>query len=407
MQAVISASQAIFTGESDAKQVYIPTPETHVVVSKKFEQLQKRPFSLPHSHIRFSSTVEECIGVAYTMDEEDAEWLQSFNAKSKKDHCSELAFETIMDHFEGICNERQPFLSTDLSSILTWQEMEPTFAKTPAAAYKLYAKQIYAHWRERRVANVGLPIMPSLRTEEPDKDDNDPYICFRRREVRQVRKTRRTDAQSSDRLRRLKTELEQARNILEMVSRREKLRKDNLLMEQLIFDHRCTYKKVKRKLGLPDDPEDEQLLISHKRKRVSDQQGTRLPKLPLKPPEQAIFTLDTWEKERDKENEKILQERLEKIREDALEWEDTTLDPFMPELTPTDWVVYPPSPPPSSPKHYNNVQYDTLKNSQICVRYRTGRGGRVLVDRRRLPTPPPEIDQFDGALFRATLNVHT
>jgi enhancer of polycomb-like protein len=104
---------------------------------------------------------------------------------------------------------------------------------------------------------MGKPIAPTLKFEENEKDDsNDPYICFRRREVRQVRKTRRQDAVSSERIRRLKTEMQQARDLVSMVSSREKMRDEALKAEKKVFLMRCKVKEVKRKLAIVGGDED-------------------------------------------------------------------------------------------------------------------------------------------------------
>ena len=89
-----------------------------------------------------------------------------------------------------------------------------------------------------------------------DTDDSDPYVCFRRREVRQIRKTRGRDAQSADKLMKLRRELEEARQLVALVRRRELFRKDMLAMERQVFVQRCEVKDMKRKLDIKDDDED-------------------------------------------------------------------------------------------------------------------------------------------------------
>ena len=89
-----------------------------------------------------------------------------------------------------------------------------------------------------------------------DTDDSDPYVCFRRREVRQIRKTRGRDAQSAEKLRRLRKELEDARQLVALVRQREVARKEMLAMERQLFLQRAEVKEMKRKLGIKDDDED-------------------------------------------------------------------------------------------------------------------------------------------------------
>jgi hypothetical protein len=89
-----------------------------------------------------------------------------------------------------------------------------------------------------------------------ETDDGDPYVCFRRREVRQIRKTRGRDAQSAEKLRRLRKELEDARQLVALVRQRELARKEMLGIERQIFLQRSEVKEMKRKLGVKDDDED-------------------------------------------------------------------------------------------------------------------------------------------------------
>lgn len=193
------------------------------------------------------------------MDDEDETWLRKFNTsrRSKDGPLSELSFEKIMSNFEDTTNEQQPYLSTDVNVIAPFEEFEPTFEYLSLKALLPYAQHVYLHWKERRIKRQGKPIGPSLKFEESEKDDsNDPYICFRRREVRQVRKTRRQDAVSSERIRRLKAEMQQARDLVAMVSMREKCREEALKAERNTFAMRCRVKEVKRKLAIVGGDED-------------------------------------------------------------------------------------------------------------------------------------------------------
>lgn len=126
---------------------HIPTPDATGLV-QNWEPLYPKVFTDPHALIRFSDTVEDCIGVPYTMDEEDEDWLLQYNSsdevrkrssqsnqspsaadsgsrnrnsprksdKSRADPSAETGllseddFEMIMDHFEVVAEERVPML---------------------------------------------------------------------------------------------------------------------------------------------------------------------------------------------------------------------------------------------------------------------------------------------------------
>lgn len=301
LKQAINASYAATTGQK-VEQVYIPTPDA----SKRWNEYEKyyQPvFREPHSYIRMSATVEDVSGCPYCMDEEDEEFLQKFNAdRSPQNKCTEDEFEMICHRFEQMLAIKQPFIAVDPTQILSFEELAPsiiesiqeeendpvpspeyllatttsslylstlkknhTKRKSPLVSFKQFGQGIYPHWRARKIARHGKPIFPVLKFEESaEKDDNDPYVCFRRREVRQVRKTRRADQQSSERLRRLQAEMEQAKKLMEMVAQREQMRKEQLQLEWDIFERRCSVKDLKRSLGIKGEDED---LVAHKKKK--------------------------------------------------------------------------------------------------------------------------------------------
>ena len=110
---------------------------------------------------------------------------------------------------------------------------------------------------------VNRPLLPTLKFETNlETDDSDPYVCFRRREVRQVRKTRGRDAQVTEKLKKLRKELEEARLLMSNVKRREAMLREQLATDKLIFEQRSAVKEIKRKLSIKGD--DEELLITQK-----------------------------------------------------------------------------------------------------------------------------------------------
>lgn len=141
----------------------------------------------------------------------------------------------------------------------------------PASSFLLaratsFVEPIYDHWTKRKQDRKGNSIIPELKYEEILKNEVDPYVCFRRRETKPIRKTRRTDQQSLERLRKLRSEMEMARNLLEMVLRREKIRKEGLVLDHTVFDKKCKLREYQKTLGIK---EDEDLLMPSKKKRKS------------------------------------------------------------------------------------------------------------------------------------------
>jgi hypothetical protein len=153
-----------------------------------------------------------------------------------------------------------------VTNIPSFSEFESEFNVKPYTSWKEQASHVYEHWKQRRILRKGAPLIPSLKFDEGLRDDTDPYVCFRRRETKAVRKTRRTDQQSMEKLRKLRAELETARSLLEMVTRREKLRKESLLMEHSIFNQRCMLREMQQQLGIKDEYD----LFPVKKKRKSE-----------------------------------------------------------------------------------------------------------------------------------------
>lgn len=275
------------------EQVYIPTPDASKTW-KDYQKYYQKGFSDPHSYIRQSETVEECTGCPYNMDEEDETFLKTLNTgKTPSNQCSEDEFEMIMNNYETTIADKQPFLTMDPAQVMSFEELAPIMIhdiksaesdttnpelllnglstaqnnkkkKSKLTSFKQFGQAIYAHWRKRKIERKGQSISPTLKTEDNNKDDSDPYVCFRRRELRQVRKTRRTDTQSSEKLRRLRIELQAAKYLMKLVVDRERLRMEALQQDHDIFEARVKMKDLKRKLNISGDDED--LVTLKKRK---------------------------------------------------------------------------------------------------------------------------------------------
>ncbi|KAF2638912.1 hypothetical protein P280DRAFT_66000 [Massarina eburnea CBS 473.64] len=256
LQAVISAAQAAAQGGGKIAQLYIPTPDA--VASKlQYEDLYPKRFTQPATYIRFSSTVEDSIGCPYCMTAEDVAWLKTYNKKHKGAPCSEDDLEQAINFFEETTQTKQPYASVDNSPVLTYEELESEFDETIGESARNFARDIYIHWKDERIRRGNRPLMPTLKFETNlETDDADPYVCFRRREVRQVRKTRGRDAQVTEKLKKLRKEFEEARFLMSQVKRREMLNRDQLALDKQIFEQRSAVKEVKRRLSIKTDDED-------------------------------------------------------------------------------------------------------------------------------------------------------
>lgn len=448
MQAVISAAQAAAQGGGGGKiaQLFIPTPDA--VASKlEYEDLYPRQFTQPSTYIRFSSTVEDTSGCPYCMTTEDAAYLKQRNQKNSKGvQCSEDDFEQVMNSFEETSHTKQPYAAVDSTPVLAYEDLESEFDDTVNESARRFAKEIYGHWKQERLRKGNRPLMSQLKFEmNLDTDEADPYVCFRRREVRQVRKTRGRDAQVTEKLKKLRKEMEEARFLMSQVKRRELLIRDQLAMDKLIFEQRGAVKEIKRKLSIKIDDED--LLINQKVRSLDD--CLRIPLTWWQPaPKPKVHRIDTQAAPRGipgmgskphvtrpdgrlvdsdlvylddqlaKKSEVIdgfIEENLMKHQKWNVGWVDATWRPITPPLEQpsaksdfrrvfTDSQL--PTPPASvaseeasdamgmekansqlEPRRSARIRFatppdDVPYKDQSRFRRRTGRGGRVMIDRR-------------------------
>ncbi|KAF2474186.1 uncharacterized protein BDR25DRAFT_340753 [Lindgomyces ingoldianus] len=424
LQAVISAAQAAASG-SGVAQLYIPTPDA--VASKlQYEDVYPRHFTQPATYIRFSSTVEDMIGCPYCMNDEDVTYLKSFNQKKGKGvHCSEDEFEEVMNFFEEQSQQKQPYASVDNPPVLPFEDLEAEFDETISEPARRFAKDIYNHWKNQRLLQGNRALIPNLKFETNlETDESDPYVCFRRREVRQVRKTRGRDAQVTEKIKKLRTDLESARFLMAEVKKREIVTRQQLAMDRQIFEQRTAVKEIKRKLGIKGD--DEELLINQKpapKPKKVDVPGVPqrgIPGLPkthqLARPDGRLFDSDLHylEEQQAKRAEAIegfIEENLMKHQKWNVGWVDATWRPITPPLEqaakPDFRPVFTSSQLPTPPASESSdpvgdamdvdqtnkvvetrgsarIRYGTPPDEDDQRRYRRrmGRGGRVMIDRR-------------------------
>ncbi|RKP11076.1 enhancer of polycomb-like-domain-containing protein [Thamnocephalis sphaerospora] len=414
LQAAISASQT----NNSVQPVYIPTPDASRI-APDYDVFYRAQFHRPHTYIRFSSTVEECGGVGYTMDDADKRWLDAWLASPDAEPpapsdgatavgangarrsispitlLDEDLFENIMDAFEDL-SERQvgaenwPYeqvesavKSLSLRPASQHPQVLAAMSDIPHAV-----KATFAHWQARRKAQPqgSMSIMPRLRTEERSQKETDPYVCFRRRELKPIRKTRRSDAQSFDKLRQLRAELHQACHLLELVDRREKMRRESLVLEQLCFDQKMTMRDLRKRLGYKDESDG----LYHIKKKIKKADIRVTPGGSAKAHQRPLLGLPgqaghgdelslrvsaamAMSSAHDEQFAKRIDEELQQRRVRDIGWRDITEDPFQPFAMPLGEQRF---------RAFN-------QRASHQYRRRVGRGGRVFLDRRALRQPMP------------------
>ncbi|KAK6349700.1 Enhancer of polycomb-like protein 1 [Orbilia brochopaga] len=463
LQAAISAANAAALG-TKVKAAFIPTPDASKVIPN-YDNLYRKVYSHPHSYIRFSSTVEDTSGSLYCIDEEDDEFLAQYNSKrSQGTQCSEEKFEEAISEYEMLTSLKQPFLGLSEDEnlpihLMTYEEMEEAaFESDSKLADNPWAKDLYTWWEQRRVKRKGKPLMPILKFEQGqiDKDDGDPYVCFRRREHRPARKTRRTDAQSIDKLKRLRLDMERVRSLANCVHQREDSKKENQVLEAKVYLTRFKLKKYKRDFGITGDDDDLvnkvgraaipktphdacANVLQPRNKRVVEQMPAPAPKAVVrhdfKPPEADLVQLEDLHKLRRQNIEQLVLENRKKRQSNNAGWRDQTVEAFQkPLFTPPPDRPQPfrqvrtyyarqllspppsasPSLSPSSPTPRTNgvlqprITFQTAsptpakrkreeedESEAARFRIRTGRNGRLMIDRRGMKLSKKDAEHID------------
>ncbi|CAG8373953.1 unnamed protein product [Penicillium salamii] len=426
----------------------IPTPET-ILSNLQYDELYPPIFSQPATYIRFSSTVEDCCGCPYNMTEEDDVFLKIMNQKRNPnvDPCTEDIFEEVMNFFEETAQLKQPYASVDNPPVLSYAEMEDTMDATLEDQMKPWAKEIYEHWKSCRSTVQNNSLVSQLKFETgQDTDDSDPFVCFRRREVRQIRKTRGRDAQSAEKLRRLRKELEDARELVALVRQREVARREMLAMERHLFKQRAEVKEMKRKLNIKDDDEDlinqkvkvpamrrteHTLTLMQPKKRVVDMptqrpNGPQL-RMPLKAGAGADDLQTLEEVQAEKENE-ILRDIKQNITK-HIKWNEGYVDQTRAPLSPSPertfdvaafrpaFTAQLPTPPSSdasgemdnslslasplfSREKLISLEEHDEAHRMPSFRRRVGRGGRLMIDRRNMGARKVEMNPIKADRFK-------
>lgn len=377
------------------QQSFIPTPDATKAKGIEYDKLYPKVFSSPATYIRFSSTVEESIGVPYCMDDQDVAVRarlnegKDFNGNNRKDklsNCSEDTFEEVMSFFEEASSRLQPFADIDKSPVPTFDEMEQNIDENLSLDAQKWLKLIYPHWVSRKDSKAIMPTVKlRLLDNTSEADDADPYVCFRRREVRQTRKTRGRDAQIVEKLKKLRLELEQARTLVQFVNQREQLNKQSLETSRKVFEERGKLKKVKSERGIIGEKgEDEELLVNQrpapKPKARSGATDARAPtiKIPGQPrpsvdrqnTENELPSLEEQRRETFDQLEKTVDTKKQQHLNWNKGWEDRTWQPITPPAESTDerpkWGFLPspqgasyPTPPPTLPSEGSQKDGDT------------------------------------------------
>jgi len=421
-------------GTSNDQEIPVPPPQLSDI---NYDALYPSHHHQPSSYIRFSQTVEECISCQYDMTTEDDAFLKEYNGKSPAGGpLSEDDFERIMEVFEDTAAEQTPFAAVD-NTVVPYDVMVPGLNHVASASVMQHAKAIYEYWKSRRQEMGNKPIHPTLKFEtHQETDDADPYVCFRRREARQTRKTRARDNKIAETLKRLRRELEDGRQLVLLSAEREMMKRELLYADRAVFEERARLKQMKVKLGLKDGDED---LINQKPQKrrapeapvIQRPPGTHM-RMPVRPDGRTVDSDLVLLSDRRAEKENEFRADIEMKVQNHRKWNqnyiDLTRDPLSPVKEQGMELKFRPAkahylmtPPASTSSEEMDLDHEdgpepmevdrpnppifhfkaggaggSSDPHQPAFRRRIGRLNRLWIDRRGLPTPPPrrESNEF-------------
>ncbi|EPQ30252.1 uncharacterized protein PFL1_02368 [Pseudozyma flocculosa PF-1] len=298
-------------------------------------------------------------------------------------------------------------------------EWKPENPYKNLADLKALAGVVYPYWKSKREDREGKAVVASLNFDETN--DSDPYVCFRRREVKQMRKTRKTDALHIEKLIRLRTELDHAASLVQLIAQREKTKRASLRQGSQCWESARALVDIKRQWGIAGPHqglEDDELLSGERRDIGGASSGA--PKKKRKTEEGSTTIRLPNRKSRNGEGESgsagpsgstagaaagvhgmgsAILERVHAVqayidreclrKADAdLGWEEGSDLAFQPVPAPAALRAFRPIHSETSEDRSPFAPLPSRVGRPPSFRRRVGRGGRVFLD-RRLPTPSP------------------
>lgn len=241
----------------------IPTPE--YVIVDTYERDYSATFNQPTSYLRARGARAE-IGefIEYDLDNEDEDWLEEYNKEGKILPAEKV--ETIIFKLEVLDHKARekagvitPTLGSPIPVLLTFDAAVEAL-QALSIQYGVF-QSIYNYWKEKRQRRQ-KPVLRRLQPPPPATDTN-PYNVFRPREKAHRLHTRRmqrreNSVQSFEKLRQVRRNLEQAKNLLEAVIRREEKKRDVIDIEVILQRTQLKYKNetelLEDSLALPGLP---------------------------------------------------------------------------------------------------------------------------------------------------------
>lgn len=216
---------------------------------------------------------ELVMGIYEKLTSEKYEYLHHVGTGVKSDYrllnvdqgWEDEMFPAFMDYQDTFSNE----LPASLFACFT----TPSWIPKPHQLLRI-ARIVYPYWKERRVERGGHRIIPILNGDESDTL-NESYICFRRREIKAVRKTRASQVTSSDKLTRLQAELSYPLELAKLVLSRETTKKECTHQTQRVWEQRQGLVDLKHLYPATfSDKADDELLVDKERPAKKSEPAT-------------------------------------------------------------------------------------------------------------------------------------
>ncbi|XP_012675276.2 enhancer of polycomb homolog 2 [Clupea harengus] len=218
LQRAISA-QSVFREKKESMVIPVPEAESNVTY---YDRLYKGEFRIPKQLIHIQPLGLDNEQPDYDMDSEDETLLNRLNRKME---IKPLQFEIMVDRLE----------KASANQLVTLQE-----AKLLLNEDDYLLKSVYDYFVRKRKSCQAPSLIPQCKQEKRDgSSNNDAYVAFRRRtEKMQTRKNRKNDEASYEKMLKLRREFSRTVTILEMIKKREKIKRELLHLTLEVVEKR-------------------------------------------------------------------------------------------------------------------------------------------------------------------------
>lgn len=225
--------RTVVQGDSGAHEtIHAPKPDEIVVqvasIVEDYETMPHEKYRPGNAFIKQRKVPED--QVEYVCEDDDFEWIDTFNAKNPKDE------QVSYDTFELMIDRLERAAMGGTLEMATAEKLGFGKAKIPVSV----VQGVYQHWNSKRMKlsnSFAKALLLRYRTLK-NPDDPDPNVVFRprEREYHTRKKTRKNDKKSFQKMVELRLNFERTRNILELMKQREKLKQDRIQLMRSAFE---------------------------------------------------------------------------------------------------------------------------------------------------------------------------